>query len=229
MIKSGIYKITSLIGKVYIGRSINIKRRFSDYRRLSCKNQPLLYNSFLKYGFDNHKFEIICYCHINLLDDKESYFINFYSSNNRGLGLNCTSGGKTCVFTEETKLKMSIKAKGRVSCRKGARMSDEARAKMSAAKKGKTPWNKGVKLSAEHIEKVASKKRGTKLSEETKLKMSISRRGKTNLKKVLDEKTGEIFNSVGLAAIYANLKYNTLIEMLKGRNRNKTNLKYYKP
>jgi len=55
----GIYKITNPKGKIYIGQSINIKRRFNEYKRLNCSQQPKIYNSLLKYGSDNHKFEII--------------------------------------------------------------------------------------------------------------------------------------------------------------------------
>jgi hypothetical protein len=54
-----IYKITSPTDKVYIGKTTNLKLRVNYYRRLKCKKQPLLFNSLSKYGFDNHKFEVI--------------------------------------------------------------------------------------------------------------------------------------------------------------------------
>ena len=37
------------IGKIDIGQ----------YRRLDCKDQPGLYQSFLDFGFENHTFEIL--------------------------------------------------------------------------------------------------------------------------------------------------------------------------
>ncbi len=55
----GIYKITSPSNKIYIGQSVNINKRFSDYRYVT-KSQSIIYNSIKKYGYDNHKFEIIC-------------------------------------------------------------------------------------------------------------------------------------------------------------------------
>jgi len=67
----GIYKITSPTGKVYIGQSINIKHRKTHYKNLSCKQQPRIYNSLIKYGFENHEFEIIEECKIEELDKKE--------------------------------------------------------------------------------------------------------------------------------------------------------------
>ncbi len=50
----GIYKITNPKGKVYIGQSVNIKKRWGDYKCLhNCKEQKMLYNSFIKYGVNN--------------------------------------------------------------------------------------------------------------------------------------------------------------------------------
>ena len=59
-----IYKITSPKNKVYVGSTINIKKRFNSYRNLKCKTQVRLYRSFIKYGVENHKFEIITECNI---------------------------------------------------------------------------------------------------------------------------------------------------------------------
>lgn len=58
----GIYKITSPSGRIYIGQSEDINRRFHQYKKLNCKKQWLLYKSFVKYGVDNHIFEIIVEC-----------------------------------------------------------------------------------------------------------------------------------------------------------------------
>lgn len=41
----GIYKITSPSGKVYIGQSVNIERRFLDYKKSLKNTQIKLYNS----------------------------------------------------------------------------------------------------------------------------------------------------------------------------------------
>jgi len=55
---SGIYKITNPNGKIYIGKSWNIEKRWNQYKSLQCKTQPILYASFQKYGVDKHVFEI---------------------------------------------------------------------------------------------------------------------------------------------------------------------------
>jgi len=70
----GIYKITSPDKKIYIGQSINIRRRFKDYKFNLAKNQGLLHRSFLKHGFNSHNFDIIHICNINELSILERYY-----------------------------------------------------------------------------------------------------------------------------------------------------------
>ena len=64
----GIYKIENLInGKVYIGQSNNIERRFSQhqssYEQKRFLDKPL-YKAFAKYGIENFSFTIIEECSI---------------------------------------------------------------------------------------------------------------------------------------------------------------------
>lgn len=56
---SVIYRITSPSGKIYIGQTRNFSHRMSVYRTLKCKAQRKLYNSLVKYGFDNHRVDIL--------------------------------------------------------------------------------------------------------------------------------------------------------------------------
>ena len=96
--KSGIYKITNPEGKIYIGKSKNCHKRFSDYRALDCKNQPEIYYSLKKYGWFHHTFEVIEKCIINILIAREQYWINHYNSINEGLnsdGKNRGCSGRT--------------------------------------------------------------------------------------------------------------------------------------
>lgn len=62
---AGIYKITSPIGMVYIGQSLDIRRRWVSHKGLQCKGELALRNSLMTYGVDAHAFEIVEYC-----DDK---------------------------------------------------------------------------------------------------------------------------------------------------------------
>jgi group I intron endonuclease len=72
-ITPGIYRFTSPSNKVYIGQAVNIKKRFCSYRYLNCKTQIKLYRSFLKYGFEKHKFEILEECSREKLNECEIF------------------------------------------------------------------------------------------------------------------------------------------------------------
>jgi len=87
----GIYKITSPSNKVYVGQSINIKKRFNQYeKKQNVSEQKKLYNSFLKYGVENHLFEVIEECDIDLLNERERYWQDFYDVLKKGLNCRLT-------------------------------------------------------------------------------------------------------------------------------------------
>jgi hypothetical protein len=86
--KCGIYKITSPTDNIYIGQSKNIKSRWSSYRTRGCEQQVVLSKSFIKYGVDNHKFEIVEECEKEFLDIRERYWQEYYGVVGRK-GLNC--------------------------------------------------------------------------------------------------------------------------------------------
>lgn len=133
MKKSGIYKITSPSNRIYIGQSSDLKERFRRYKHLHrSKLLTKLYRSFLKYGIENHKFEIIEECLPELLNERERYWQDYYNVNSKN-GLNCrltTTENKSGGLSEETKKKIGIGNKGKV-------MSEEAKLKISQSKKGK--------------------------------------------------------------------------------------------
>ena len=104
----GIYKIISPTSKVYIGQSININKRLVQYQSLKCKKQKKLYSSLIKYGFENHTFEIIEQCTSEDLNKRERYWQEFYDSVEHGLNLIYTkTDEKHQIFSKETRQKMS--------------------------------------------------------------------------------------------------------------------------
>ena len=62
--------------KTYIGSSKNIEKRWKQYKRLECKRQKALYSSLAKYGYELHKFQIICVCPEDKLLWHEQYYID---------------------------------------------------------------------------------------------------------------------------------------------------------
>lgn len=100
----GIYKITSPCKKVYIGQSVDIKKRFLVYRRMACAQQIKLYRSFKKYGVEKHTFEVIHQCAQEELNKIEIYYITLYNTFNSKYGLNLKGGGQNGgACSEETK------------------------------------------------------------------------------------------------------------------------------
>lgn len=123
---SVIYKITNPTNRVYIGQSINVEERFSKYQRLACKMQIRLYNSFIKYGINNHTFEIIEKCEELKLNERERYWQDYYKVLTKK-GLNCrltTTDNKFGEMSIESKLKMSESHKGKI-------VSEETKLKIS--------------------------------------------------------------------------------------------------
>lgn len=104
----GIYKITNPNGKIYIGQSINIEKRFNSYKKyLRCKPQRKLFGSLKKYGSENHTFEIIEECDLMDLNIRERYWQDKYNSFNDGLNLILTSTiEKPQLISEDTKNKI---------------------------------------------------------------------------------------------------------------------------
>jgi group I intron endonuclease len=154
----GIYKITNPKGQVYIGQSINIERRWKDYKRLAKRSAGRkILNSLKGYGVENHSFEIIEECLREQLHEKEYYWKKYYTSVENGL--NCdyfdSSGGPR---SEETKRRISEGAKGK-------KRSEETKQKL---RKPKTE---------EHKQNISKAKQN--ISQETRQKISEGKRGKT--------------------------------------------------
>lgn len=84
----GIYRIINPEGKIYIGKSKNILKRWDGYRKIGCKDQRKLHYSFLYEGIKNHIFEIIEECRFEELDFRERYWQDFYDVTGQN-GLNC--------------------------------------------------------------------------------------------------------------------------------------------
>jgi group I intron endonuclease len=87
----GIYKITNPKGKIYIGQSINIERRFKEYKKLYCSQSRKLYYSLKKYGVETHLFEIIEECDTILLNEREEFYILLFKSHINGLNIKLAS------------------------------------------------------------------------------------------------------------------------------------------
>lgn len=198
----GIYRITSPNNRIYIGQSIDVKKRFKDYRVINrVRAQCKLYNSLNKYGIDSHKFEIICECTREQLNELEKFYIELYDSVKNGLNMKVS--GRFGYLSEESKNKI-----------RGRKHTEEAKRKM-----------KGRKFSDTHIKNLMGRKcmNGKKHSLLTKEKMSLS----SPLSKiVLNVQTGIFYNSTEDAAKSIGIGGETLRRKLVGQRKNNTQLIY---
>lgn len=118
----GIYKITAPDGKIYIGQSVDIEKRFRAHRNKSVigKGQRLL-NSFLSQGVENHLFEIITLCDKQELNKLERlYQMKYDVLSDNGLNdsyVGCE--GQKMVYSERIKKTKSEFMKGKPSVQLG--------------------------------------------------------------------------------------------------------------
>ena len=149
--ESGIYKITSPSGRVYIGEASNLKIRCSYYLNPNrIKGQRAIYNSLVKYSPENHKLEIVELCNYDILLERERYYQEIYDSVENGLNCFLTSTeSKKMVWSKETIAKMSENQKGEKNSFYGQKHTEESLNKISNSSKGSNNPNYGGKLHTE--------------------------------------------------------------------------------
>lgn len=128
LLNSDIKKLSNVIymfqnkfnNKKYIGQtSKTLSDRVAMHVWQSKNQSSYFHNALFKYGIENFDIQIIDICSDKQqLNEKEKYWINHFSSNNKELGYNLTSGGTSYthvpVFKKdsiETKQKKAESAK----------------------------------------------------------------------------------------------------------------------
>lgn len=142
-----IYKLTSPSNKCYIGQTINlVERKRTLYNPNKYYSGHRLDNAIKKYGIENFQYEIIIQIVESSkeklrekLDELEKFYIEKYDSYNNGYNMTLGgSGSNGCFQTEESKRKISEKAKGRKGSMLGRHLTEEQRNKISNFAKTRT-------------------------------------------------------------------------------------------
>lgn len=93
----GIYKITNSVnGKVYVGQSVNVLKRWKDHIKSLISHTHInrhLQSAFDKYGPQSFSFSVIERCDKTQLDEREQYWIRALDSFGCN-GYNLTAGGE---------------------------------------------------------------------------------------------------------------------------------------
>lgn len=213
-----VYKHTTPSKKVYIGITMNSpKRRWQG--GAGYKTHIYFYRAIEKYGWNNIKHEIL---YTNLTKEeaerKEVELIAFYKSNQKEYGYNIANGGNTRGKTaEETKEKIRNSLKGHI-------VTEETKRKMSEKAKlriGEKHPNYGVRMSEEQKRKLSEVVKGFKHSEEAKAKMRGIHSGENhpNARAVICIETGEKFECMNTAAKKYNIQLPNLVKCCKGERK----------
>lgn len=234
-----IYMITNnLNNKKYIGQTIRgFFERYNEYKSdLNNKNKSnniYLYNSFVKYGFENFKFEIIDTAKsIDELNKKEIQYIKKYNTTNREFGYNLHDGGRNSPLSIETREKMSISRKGKPKDQNWIKKAISAAGTEEAKKYGRPKTDEDKRHLSENSPKYWL---GKKRDEETKNKVSQTKRAKglkpPNTKKMVmvdsDGKLVKIYESAKDCAFHSGYSYDRIYDRLRGKYKNNLEHKFY--
>lgn len=158
-----IYLLTNTInGNQYVGQtSVGLKKRWNQHCQRSRQGSTHhLHNAIRKYGADVFTMKVLECVTLDIINDREIYWIA--ELNTFGRGYNMTEGG------EGTRGLCGV-----LNPVFGKTFSPEHRAKISAGKKGQRP-------SAETRAKLSAARRGKKFSPEHRAKLSEANKGRNN-------------------------------------------------
>ena len=210
----------------YIGKGNTSKNSHEErYKTSSGRNK--IWKSIVAKNNGIFIPEIICYCDTEVeVNRLEMQYIKLYGRRDLGLGTLCnlTNGGDGSVGIIPTKItreKLSIAFSGEKHPNYGKKLSKETCLKKSESMKNSDKNLKGKKLPDWWKDKIR----------ETKCGSNNPMYGKTGIlshrsRKVVDINTGEVYDSVSIAAEKHELKMKTLYNMLSGHRPNKYNLKF---
>lgn len=184
-----LYQVTNKInGKMYIGQTCQgHKRRWYVHCWKAARGgEQRFHKAIVQYGKENFETKLLMVGpSLDWVNEMEKRVIALYDTFNNGY--NDTKGGDGTVgiksrlgkkHTAETRAKLSSSCMGRVSARKGVKLSEETKQKLRLA-------NLGKKRSPEVTEKIVAKLKGKKSwikglkhKEETRAKMSLTHKAR---------------------------------------------------
>lgn len=220
---SGIYWIRNLVNnKLYIGSAVNFNDRKSLHIKMLTQNHHhsiKLQRAWNKYGSVAFEFKLIEETEKTQLREREQYWIDKYDSFNNGY--NCTPSAHNMTgfkHSEKSKKLIGQVQKGRVSNRKGAKLSDETRHKLHLA-------NIGKKLPIHVIEKMRGRK--FKMSENGRKNISNALGVKNFYEVLFMDGTKRQINMIHEFCVEVGVKFKILHQWsIKNKNNDRVHPKY---
>lgn len=135
--------------RLYVGQSRNLKRRIGQYRFSRLHSNLPICSSIAKHGLGNCHVVIIEYCNIEMLDERERFWIDNLGSMVSLGGLNVIYGNSGAIgITEEMRRRMSenhADFSGDKNPFWGKNHTDETRQRMKSSKPSISVWNVRLK------------------------------------------------------------------------------------
>lgn len=154
--KSGIYCIRNIVNqKVYVGKAKCIHKRIKNHitnlnRKIRKSENDHIINAWHKYGSSNFDYYVLEFVDLDLIAERELYWITKMNSLDRNKGYNLRLDSSTgLIVSEETRQKLSEHMTKRNS-------SEESRMKMS--KQSTEFWKNNPDIKAQMIEKLSKSK-----------------------------------------------------------------------
>lgn len=137
-----IYKTTNQInGKIYIGKDGNNNKYYYG-------SGVYLQKAIKKYGRQNFKKEILEYCTVENINEREVYWIKKLNSINRKIGYNITNGGTGGLIGKDNPFY-------------GKKHTKDSVEKISKSKIGCSAWNKGLTIEDDRVKRNRDKRKKT--------------------------------------------------------------------
>ena len=98
--KGFIYIIKNTVNsKVYIGQTKNtVEQRWKEHLRHAQYGDQIINRAMKKHGIDKFYIETLEICDVDVLDEREIYYIDLYDSTDKSKGYNVSIGGNTPKF-----------------------------------------------------------------------------------------------------------------------------------
>lgn len=160
---SGVYCIRNIINeKIYVGSAVNFYRRYLQHKHalLNNKHNKRLQNFVNKYGMDCLYMSILEVCNIDLLLEREQYWINEFQSYEKELGFNiCPIAGSSLgAIMPDSHKKASKKRMLGNTYMTGKHHSDGTKLMLSEI--SKSSWEEHKNHRIEINKKIADKRKG---------------------------------------------------------------------
>lgn len=224
-----IYMYTNTVnGKVYIGQTSTSLEQRAQKDGKNYRESPKFYNAIMKYGWDAFTPTIIDTAETqDDANELEILYISKYMSTDDAFGYNVSPGGSCGNLSEESRAKISEKAKERYRDKTknpmyGRHQSAEMRKKLSETRKGELNPAYGSVWTDTQRMRCGTKGKKLNLSEERRneLRNNAQELGRsTGLRHVECIEDGTKFDSIIAAATAYGVTKATLNGHLKGRQK----------